>query len=91
MQRGIDALTAAALERLQSTPSIVIGFIGDEVVVDGTRLPRGTASLIGFARDLRDREIEKITLTRGLSRGGDRRTWSRPSPTARRRSRCRTG
>ena len=68
VQRGIDALTAAAVEGLQATPSIVIGFIGDEVVVDGTRLPRGTASLIGFARDLRDRGIEKITLTRGLSR-----------------------
>ena len=68
VQRGIDALMAAAGERLQSTPSIVIGFLGDEVVVDGTRLPRGTASLIGFARDLRDRGIEKITLARGLSR-----------------------
>ena len=68
VQRGIDAFTASAVERLQQTPSIVIGFIGDEIVVDGTRLPRGTASLIGFARDLRDRGIEKITLTRGLSR-----------------------
>jgi len=68
VQRGIDALTAAATERLQSTSSIVIGFLGDEVVVDGTRLPRGTASMIGFARDLRDRGIEKITLSKGLSR-----------------------
>ena len=68
VQRGVDAFTSAATERLQSTPSVVIGFIGDEVVVDGTRLPRGTASLIGFARDLRDRGIEKITLSRGLSR-----------------------
>src|SRR5437868_6185251 len=68
VQRGIDALTAAATERLQSAPAIIIGFIGDEVVVDGTRLPRGTASLIGFARDLRDRGIEKITLSKGLSR-----------------------
>jgi putative nucleotidyltransferase with HDIG domain len=68
VQRGIDALTAAAVERLQSAPSIVVGFIGDEVVVDGTRLPRGTASLIGFARDLRDRGVEKITMNRGLSR-----------------------
>ena len=68
VQRGIDAFMAAATERFQATPAIVIGFIGDEVVVDGTRLPRGTASLIGFARDLRDREIEKVTFTRGLSR-----------------------
>jgi len=68
VQRGIDAFTAAATDRLQRVPSIVVGFIGDEVVVDGTRLPRGTASLIGFARDLRDRGIEKMTLSRGLSR-----------------------
>src|SRR5438034_10211490 len=68
VQRGIDALTAAANERLQSTPTVIIGFLGDEVVVDGTRLPKSTASLIGFARDLRDRGIEKVTLNRGLSR-----------------------
>src|SRR5438067_6994596 len=68
VQRGVDAFTSAATERLEAVPSVVIGFIGDEVVVDGTRLPRGTASLVGFARDLRDRGIEKVTLTRGLSR-----------------------
>jgi hypothetical protein len=32
------------------------------------RMPRGTAALVGFARDLREREIEKITITRGISR-----------------------
>jgi putative nucleotidyltransferase with HDIG domain len=68
VQRGIDAFTTAASEGLQAAPSIVIGFLGDEVVVDSLKLPRGTASLVGFARDLREREIEKITLTRGLSR-----------------------
>jgi putative nucleotidyltransferase with HDIG domain len=68
VQRGIDALTAAANEGLQSASSIVIGFIGDEVVVNGSRLPKGTAALVGFARDLREREIEKVTLTRGLTR-----------------------
>jgi putative nucleotidyltransferase with HDIG domain len=68
VQRGIDGLTAAATEALQAAPSVVIGFIGDEVIVDATRLPRGTASLVGFARDLREREIEKVTLSRGLTR-----------------------
>ena len=67
VQRGIDALSAAASEALAAAPSIVIGFIGDEVV-DGTRLPRGTATLVGFARDLRERDIEKVTFTRGLTR-----------------------
>src|SRR5438105_15011573 len=58
----------AASTGMQTSPSIVIGFIGDEVVVDGHRRPRGTASLIGFARDLRDRGIEKVTFNRGLQR-----------------------
>ncbi len=64
VQRGIDALTAAATEGLQSASSIVIAFIGDEVVVDAVRLPKGAASLVGFARDLREQEVEKITLSR---------------------------
>jgi putative nucleotidyltransferase with HDIG domain len=68
VQRGIDALTTAATESLQTSPSIVIGFLGDEIVVDGARLPRGTASLVSFARDLRERGIDKVTLSRGLSR-----------------------
>jgi putative nucleotidyltransferase with HDIG domain len=68
VQRGIDAFTSAATEGLQTSPSIVIGFIGDEIVVDGHRLPRGTATLVGFARDLRERDVEKVTFTRGLSR-----------------------
>ena len=68
VQRGIDAFMAAATESLQTAPAVIIGFIGDEVVVDGHRLPRGTASLVGFARDLRERDVEKVTLSRGLTR-----------------------
>ena len=70
VRRGLDALSAAAIESLQSSASVVVGFIGDEVVVEGTRLPRGSssASLVGFARALKDRGIEKITLSRGLTR-----------------------
>ncbi len=68
VQRGIDGLAAAATEALQAAPTVVIGFVGDEVIVDTARLPRGTAALVGFARDLREREIEKVTLSRGLTR-----------------------
>ena len=68
VERGIDALGAASIDLLAPAPSIVIGFIGDEVVVDNTRLPRGSASLVGFARGLREREIEKITFTKGLTK-----------------------
>src|SRR5919112_406987 len=68
VQRGIDNLVAAAQQGLQVAPSIILGFIDDEVVVDGARLPRGTAALVGFSRDLRDRNVEKITMTRGVTR-----------------------
>jgi putative nucleotidyltransferase with HDIG domain len=68
VQRGIDNLVSAAQQALQHAPSIIVGFIDDEVVVDGSRLPRGTAALVGFARDLRERDVEKITLSRGLTR-----------------------
>ena len=68
VQRGIDALSVAALDALQAAPSVVIGWIGDEVVVDAVRLPRGTATMIGFARDLRERDIDKVTFSRGLTR-----------------------
>src|SRR2546428_8783775 len=68
VQRGLDALAAAAADALHASASVVIGFIGDEVVVNSLRLPRGTAALVGFARDLGEREIEKITLSQGLTR-----------------------
>ena len=68
VQRGIDGFTMAAQSALNAAPTVVIGFIDDEIVVDGGRLPRGTAALVGFGRGLRDRDVEKVTLTRGLMR-----------------------
>src|SRR2546425_10207920 len=68
VQRSVEALSTVALEALQHTPSVVIGFIGDEIIVDAVRLPKGTATLVGVARDLRDRDIEKVTFSRGLTR-----------------------
>ena len=52
VQRRIDELTATITCALQASPTVVVGFIGDEVVVDRTRLPRGSASVVGFARAL---------------------------------------
>src|SRR5262249_40429615 len=68
VQRGVDALTALCASISQKTDAIVIGFIGDEVVVNAQRLPKSAAALVGFARDMREREIEKITLQRGVTR-----------------------
>ncbi len=68
VQRGVDALAALAAAITQKTDAIVIGFIGDEVIVNAERLPKSAAALVGFARDMREREIEKVTFQRGVTR-----------------------
>jgi putative nucleotidyltransferase with HDIG domain len=68
VQRGVDALAALCASITQKTDAIVIGCIGDELVVNAERLSRSAAALVGFARDMREREIEKITLQRGVTR-----------------------
>jgi len=68
VSRGVDALTQLSQRALQHDESIIIGFIGDEVVVNAQRLYKSAAMLIGFARDLRERQIEKITIARGITR-----------------------
>jgi putative nucleotidyltransferase with HDIG domain len=68
VQRGIDALVGLCAAISRTTDPIVIGFIGDEVVVNAERLPKSAAALVGFARDMREREIEKITIHRGVTR-----------------------
>jgi len=76
VRRGLDALGAITLDALGRAPNVVVGFIADEVVVDDRRLTGdggacsafARASLVGFARAVKDRGIEKITLSRGATR-----------------------
>jgi putative nucleotidyltransferase with HDIG domain len=65
--RSSKALSAAAAEHFSGAAVLIVGFIGDDVVVNDTRLGKSTASLAGFVRGLRDREIEKITFHRGIT------------------------
>jgi putative nucleotidyltransferase with HDIG domain len=67
VQRSVSALASACTEHLADSAAVVVGFIGDDVVVNDTRLGKGSASLTGFVRGLRDREIEKITFHRGIT------------------------
>lgn len=68
VSRAVDALTTACQRALENSDAVVIGFLGDDVVADGERLVRSRASFSGFARDVRSRDIDKITLRRGLDR-----------------------
>jgi putative nucleotidyltransferase with HDIG domain len=65
--RSVQALGVACAAHLADAASLVVGFIGDDVVVNDTRLGKGSASLTGFVRGLRDREVEKITFHRGVT------------------------
>ncbi len=67
VQRSIAGLNSALTPYLSEAQSVVVGLIGEDVVVNETRLGKGSASLTGFARGLRDREIEKITFHRGIT------------------------
>jgi putative nucleotidyltransferase with HDIG domain len=67
VQRSVQALASASAAFLTDASTVVVGFIGDDVVVNDARLGKGSASLTGFVRGLRDREIEKITLHRGVT------------------------
>jgi putative nucleotidyltransferase with HDIG domain len=66
VERSVTALASACTTQLTGASALVVGFIGDDVVVNDTRLGKGSASLTGFVRGLRDREIEKITFHRGV-------------------------
>jgi putative nucleotidyltransferase with HDIG domain len=89
VQRGADALAGLCQAALQQQDALVVGLIGDEVVVNGERLLRSAAALVGFVRDLQEREIEKITIARGVARDeirafvfelADRRAGQPPLP-----------
>ena len=67
VRRSAAAFAQSCAACLASQESVVIGFIGDDVVVGDTRLGRSSASLAGFVRGLREREIEKITVHRGVT------------------------
>ncbi|MBI2833760.1 MAG: HD-GYP domain-containing protein [Acidobacteria bacterium] len=66
MQRSIANLMALCTETLQNRDHVTIGFLGDDVVVDDAKLSNAAASLVGFVRHLRDRQVEKIRFARGL-------------------------
>lgn len=63
--RNLEAL-GRAIEGLHDiVPAIVIGLIGDEVIVDDVPVPGGGA-LVSFVRRLRQIGIERITIDRGV-------------------------
>jgi putative nucleotidyltransferase with HDIG domain len=65
--RNLDALSAAIQLLHSLDPTVVIGFIGDEVVVDDT--PMAKADAVGpLVRHLQQSGVERIVIDRGVTR-----------------------
>jgi putative nucleotidyltransferase with HDIG domain len=69
VERSIASLVEGCTGHLAYASSLVIGFVGDDVVVNDARLGKTSASLSGFVRGLRDRDIEKISIQHGITAG----------------------
>ena len=64
--RNIDGLSAA-IELLHSLePSIVIGLVGDEIIVDDMPASKGD-NLGGFVRRLKQISVERVAIDRGVT------------------------
>jgi putative nucleotidyltransferase with HDIG domain len=66
VQRSVVGLSAALAPALTDNPTVIVGFLENDVVVNDFRLPRGSANTAGLLRDMRERKIEKITFARGV-------------------------
>ena len=68
VQRSIDTLAAVTAKNLQNHPNAIIGFLGNDVVVNDLRLGTFSAQLVGLVRDMHERQIEKISFAQGVTR-----------------------
>lgn len=66
VERSAQALLGLCTAQLQHTQPLIIGFLEGEVIVNDFRLPRTNATLTGLVRDMRERDVEKITIARGV-------------------------
>jgi len=66
VQRTAGGLHTAVVDALGQSPTLIVGFLEDDVVVNDFRLANGSANMAGLLRDMRDRHIEKITFARGV-------------------------
>jgi putative nucleotidyltransferase with HDIG domain len=66
VNRTAAGLHGVLLPMLEGTPTVIIGFLEDDVIVNDFRLTRGSANMAGLLRDMRDRKVEKITFGRGI-------------------------
>jgi putative nucleotidyltransferase with HDIG domain len=65
--RNLELLAAAVQQLHDHAPSIVIGIVGDEIIVDDVPVTKADA-LGGLTRRLKQISVERITIERGVTR-----------------------
>ena len=65
--RNLELLTAAFQQLHEQAPAIVIGIVGDEIIVDDVPVTKADA-LGGLIRRLKQITVERITIERGVTR-----------------------
>jgi putative nucleotidyltransferase with HDIG domain len=68
IDRNVSALSDECAAWMQESPSLVIGFLDSEVVVDSAPVRQSGGTLTGLARTLARHNIDKISLFRGLTK-----------------------
>jgi len=64
--RNLELLTSAVQQLHEHAPSIVIGIVGDEIIVDDVPVTKADA-LGGLTRRLKQISVERITIDRGAT------------------------
>jgi len=67
LSRNVDGLVAALQALHEHQPSVVIGILGMQFVVEDTPMPKASAGMGELIRRLRDHEIERIAFERGTT------------------------
>lgn len=67
-QRNVDQLLDTLASLLDGRPSIVLGVVGDQIVVADTPLPRAATNLTELLGRLRTSGIERVGIDRGVTR-----------------------
>jgi putative nucleotidyltransferase with HDIG domain len=67
VDKSLDALSEAVVHLLADRPSVTIGFIGQEIVVGDTPLPRAVENYGELLRRLQNVGVERIEFERGVT------------------------
>ena len=57
VQRNALGLQGSLEPLLEVSPAVIVGFLEDDLVVNDTRMARGSANMAGLLRDMRDRRV----------------------------------